>query len=146
MGSPLAISQAAAIPVLGNRICLITSRRTKHWLIPKGCREPGKSAVEIAVQEAWEEAGLEGDVQPEPVGSYEYEKWGDLYRVTVFAMQVTEILEDWPERLQRQRQWFHAAEAVRMVNQPDLQALLRRFITTMPGRLAEPISALAAND
>lgn len=146
MGSALAIRQAAAIPVLGNQICLITSRRTKQWLIPKGRMEPGMSAAEIALQEAWEEAGLQGDLQPDPVGVYEYEKWGDLHRVTVFVMHVSAALDDWPERLQRRRQWVLAADAVRRITQPDLRALVSRFLKSAPGVLGETAVALTAND
>ena len=54
------IQQAAAVPISGRRICLVTSRRGKHWVVPKGCLEPGKTAGEIALQESWEEAGLVG--------------------------------------------------------------------------------------
>ena len=43
---------------------------------PKGNLEPGKTAQEIALQEAWEEAGLAGLIQQEPIGSYFYDKDG----------------------------------------------------------------------
>jgi 8-oxo-dGTP pyrophosphatase MutT (NUDIX family) len=82
------IHQAAAIPVKNGRVCLVTSSGGSRWVIPKGHLEPGKSAGEIALQEAWEEAGLVGYFPKEPVGSYLYEKFGNLYHVTVFALQV----------------------------------------------------------
>ena len=62
------------------QVCLVTSSSGKRWVVPKGCMEPGKTAGELALQEAWEEAGLVGVLQPEPVGSYLYEKFGNSYR------------------------------------------------------------------
>ena len=76
---------------------LITSRETRRWVIPKGHIEPNKSAGRIALQEAWEEAGLVGVLRPEPAGSYLYSKFNNLYHVTVFVLDVTEAAEEWPE-------------------------------------------------
>src|SRR5207253_10632262 len=97
------IRQAAALPLRRGRVCLITSRNAKRWIIPKGWIEPGQSAGETALQEAWEEAGLTGALQREPIGSYLYEKEGQRYHVTVFVMKVTSVEQDWPEREQRER-------------------------------------------
>src|SRR5262249_10274641 len=90
------IRQAAAIPFLSGQVCLVTSRSGRRWVIPKGCLEPGKTSGEIALQEAWEEAGLSGILQQEPIGSYVYVKANLTYHVTVFVMQVTESADDWP--------------------------------------------------
>ena len=68
------IRQAAALPLRRGRVCLITSRNGKRWVIPKGWIEPGQTAGETALQEAWEEAGLAGAIEGEPIGSYLYEK------------------------------------------------------------------------
>src|SRR5689334_10978246 len=99
------IRQAAALPLRQGRICLITSRNGKRWVIPKGWIEPGQTAGETALQEAWEEAGLVGSLEREPIGSYLYEKEGRTHHVIVFVMQVTSVAQDWPERSFRQRQW-----------------------------------------
>src|ERR1700736_677932 len=85
------IRQAAAIPIRGGQICLVTSRSGKRWVVPKGCIEPGQTAGETALQEAWEEAGLVGSLREQPVGSYQYEKCGIVCHVTVFLMHVTEV-------------------------------------------------------
>ena len=55
-----AIEQAAAIPVYDGRVCLVTSRTGRRWVIPKGRIDPGHTAAEAARIEAWEEAGLLG--------------------------------------------------------------------------------------
>jgi 8-oxo-dGTP pyrophosphatase MutT (NUDIX family) len=99
------IRQAAALPLRRGRVCLITSRNGKRWIIPKGWIEPGQSAGETALQEAWEEAGLVGALEREPIGSYLYEKDGQQFHVTVFVMKVTSVEQDWPERNFRERSW-----------------------------------------
>lgn len=99
------IRQAAALPLRRGRVCLITSRNGKRWVIPKGWIEPGQTAGETALQEAWEEAGLVGALEREPIGSYLYEKEGHRYHVTVFVMKVTAVAQEWPERSFRERSW-----------------------------------------
>src|SRR5579871_2198175 len=96
------IRQAAAIAVKDSQVCLITSRSGRRWIIPKGMMEVGKTAAEIALQEAWEEAGLVG-VLGSPVGTYEYEKYGGTCLVTVYLMQVHAAREHWPECGERRR-------------------------------------------
>ena len=78
------LPQAAAVPVRTGKVCLVTSSSGRRWVVPKGMMEPGKTASEIALQEAWEEAGLVGVLQPEPLGSYLYESARDqdpIYRL-----------------------------------------------------------------
>jgi 8-oxo-dGTP pyrophosphatase MutT (NUDIX family) len=50
-------------------ILLITSIRRGRWIIPKGLVEPHLSPAESACQEAWEEAGVVGQVDSKPLGS-----------------------------------------------------------------------------
>src|SRR2546423_4348484 len=107
--TPGTLQQAAAIPVRLGQVCLITSRNGKRWVVPKGCLEPGKTAAEIALQEAWEEAGLVGVLQPDPVGTYLYQKAGFTCHVTIFVMIVTDTAERWPEDDFRQRCWLDVA-------------------------------------
>ena len=78
-----------------------TSSSRRRWVIPKGIIDPGQTAGETALQEAWEEAGLTGVLKPEPLGSFLYEKYGGTCHVTVFLMTVTDAAEDWPERALR---------------------------------------------
>ena len=118
--------QAAAIPWKAGNVCIVRSSSGKRWVVPKGCQEPGKTLAEVALSEAWEEAGLVGILQTEPVGSYLYEKWGGTYHVTVFLMSVTEAAEDYPECMLRERCWLTPAQALRRINDPGLRAVLDR--------------------
>jgi 8-oxo-dGTP pyrophosphatase MutT (NUDIX family) len=83
------------------------------------------TAGEIALQEAWEEAGLAGVLQREPSGSYLYEKLGSRFHVTVFLLSVTEVADTWPEATIRQRTWLKPAQALARLDDPGLQAILR---------------------
>ncbi|HMF12966.1 MAG TPA: NUDIX hydrolase [Gemmataceae bacterium] len=119
------IPQAAAIPVLRGRVCLVTSRSGKRWVIPKGIIDPGKTAAEIALQEAWEEAGLVGVLRPDPVGSYLYEKYGGTCHVAVFLMDVTDAAEQWPEQSFRQRVWLDVRQALQRIDEEGLRNIVR---------------------
>ena len=96
-------TQSAVLPyrILEGRveILLVSSRRKKRWVLPKGVVEPGLSAVDSAVKEAWEEAGLEGLAAPQTVGTYRYEKWGGVCTVQVFPLQVERLSESCPKAL-----------------------------------------------
>ncbi len=119
------IRQAGVIPIDGDRICVVSSRGGKRWVVPKGCLEPGKSSAEIALQEAWEEAGLVGVLQSDPIGTYLYEKSGFTCHVTIFVMNVTDVAERWPERDLRQRCWLVPEEAIQRIDDAGLRELIR---------------------
>lgn|SRR5262245_25009567 len=118
------ISQAAAIPLRGGRVCLINSSSGRGWIIPKGRIEPGQTAAETALREAWEEAGLRGTLAEGSVGSYLYRKNGADYHVTVFLMHVTKAAVAWAEDDRRQRRWIPAHHAGRFVQDPGLREVL----------------------
>ena len=125
------IRQAAAVPIRNGRLCLVTSSSGKRWVVPKGCCEPGKSACEIALQEAWEEAGLTGILQRNPVGSYVYEKLGSTHHVLVFVLQVTQAAEFWPEGALRQRAWLSPAHALERIDDSALRAVVRSALRSL---------------
>ncbi|WP_171232541.1 NUDIX hydrolase [Ruegeria sp. HKCCA4812] len=114
-------------------VLLITSRDTKRWIIPKGWPIDGLSGAETALQEAWEEAGVRADaVHDEPIGQFTYDKIlkdGSAQPVltNVYRISVRALADDFPEADQRERGWFAPAEAATLVQEPELQALLRRL-------------------
>ena len=121
----------------GPEVLLITSRGTGRWVLPKGWPMAGRSLSEAAAQEAWEEAGVRGTVAALPLGRYGAEKQTDgglsvPCRVEVFALQVTDIADRFPEAGQRTRRWVSPAAAAEMVREPDLRALLARCIGPVP--------------
>jgi len=120
------VRQAAAIPVRDGLVCLITSSNGRRWVIPKGMMEPDKTSAEIALQEAWEEAGLVGALSAHPVGTYCYEKYDLTCHVTVYRMDVTEVQDNYPERALRRREWLSLDDAIERVEEPGLRDLLRQ--------------------
>jgi 8-oxo-dGTP pyrophosphatase MutT (NUDIX family) len=131
------ITQYGALPYRidrekGLQVLLITSRDTGRWVIPKGNPVAGLAAAEAAAQEAYEEAGIEGEVAPDPIGGFDYGKRrrdGSTVpaRVTVYALRVERQHSDWPERGQRRLGWFAPAAAAQAVQEPELKALILAF-------------------
>jgi 8-oxo-dGTP pyrophosphatase MutT (NUDIX family) len=124
----LSVPQAAVLPMRGGRVCLVLSTSGKRWVIPKGRIERRQTAGETALQEAWEEAGLVGLLQRNPVGSYRYEKSGKDFHVTVFFMKVTEVADSFPEKGRRVRRWVRTDRILRYIGDPALRRLLRRAL------------------
>ena len=129
------IRQSAVIPYRWQgerlRVLLITSRRSGDWIVPKGLVEPDMTEHDSAAKEAHEEAGVLGDVGTEPVGSFEYEKWGGVCVVRVYDLEVRRELSDWPEQGDRTRKWVDAGEAADLVK----HAALGKLIAGLPARL-----------
>jgi 8-oxo-dGTP pyrophosphatase MutT (NUDIX family) len=117
-------------------VLLITTLKRKRWVIPKGLIEPDLSPAESALMEAEEEAGIQGTVDSEPLGTYEYRKWGGTCRVEVYAMRVNKTLDDWPEAETRSREWFSIEEAVERVAQNGLKSLIRCLSDKLPDQLS----------
>jgi 8-oxo-dGTP pyrophosphatase MutT (NUDIX family) len=125
--------QCAALPLAVRdgevQVMLVTSRETKRWVLPKGWAEPDLAPHELAAKEAFEEAGLVGKMEPEPVGHYSYKKRLRGGRsipcdVGVFPMWVEQQLKNWPERRQREARWFTLGQAALAVDEGDLVTLL----------------------
>ncbi len=113
-------------------VLLVTSRETGRWVIPKGGRMWDRTPWETALTEAYEEAGVVGDIDQTPLGAYDYIKFlksgeGAPCRVTVFALALTEQLDHWPEYDQRQTRWFAWSEAIGAVHETGLRALIADF-------------------
>ena len=115
----------------GVEVLLITSSNGR-WIIPKGWPMEGKAPHEAAAQEAWEEAGVRGEVSPQSVGVFHFDKVrkdGRVKRleVQVFPLAVTEEAASWPEADVRRRRWASQEEAAGLVGEPELAALLAGF-------------------
>lgn len=120
-------------------VLLITSRETQRWVVPKGWPMPGRSPVEAAETEAWEEAGVRGRMGQRSLGLYTYTKVLDRQVglpcvVALFPLQVREVAKTFPERRQRRRKWFPLKKAATKVDEPELAALIAAFdpVTQFP--------------
>jgi 8-oxo-dGTP pyrophosphatase MutT (NUDIX family) len=140
------IPQSGVIPYRfrGDRleVALITAREDSRWGIPKGHLERGMMPWESAAKEAFEEAGLRGEVGSSCVGSYLYEKRGTTRCVDLYLLEVTEVLNRWPEMKLREREWMPHRAAVERVHIDDLgrclsklPAVLRQFAPARRARV-----------
>jgi 8-oxo-dGTP pyrophosphatase MutT (NUDIX family) len=111
------------------KVLLVTSRETRRLIVPKGWPIDGLKPHRVAEREAREEAGVTGRISRQPIGSFAYWKRMResfvLCGVDVFALEVREQRDDWPERDERQRLWITAEEAALVVEEPGLAALLK---------------------
>jgi phosphohistidine phosphatase len=107
-------------------ILVISSSKKKHWVVPKGIKEPGLSPQKSAAKEALEEAGVLGKVGHKMLGSYLYEKWGATCTVEVFPMRVTKVIpkKNWQER-HRGREWVTPEQAANKLRQQELAPMIR---------------------
>ncbi|MFO1208521.1 MAG: NUDIX hydrolase [Amaricoccus sp.] len=127
----------------GLRILLITSRDTGRWVIPKGWPMRKRTEAQAAAREAFEEAGLQGEIARRSIGVYRYTKSDGAGRklacaVRVFPMEVRAMVRNYPETGQRRSKWFSPAKAARRVAEPDLAALIRDFDPEPPEEAAGP--------
>jgi 8-oxo-dGTP pyrophosphatase MutT (NUDIX family) len=122
------ISQACAVPyrVVRGRIevCIVTTMRRRRWTFPKGLVERGDTHAETALKEAWEEAGLRGEIIGTTLGTYTQRKRGCDVAVTAHLMQVRESRTAWPEAEVRRRRWVAVAEAVEHLGRIEQRELL----------------------
>jgi len=128
--------QVAALPwrLKGGKVevMLVTSRGTGRWVLPKGWPESAEKLSSAAAREAAEEAGLSGGISDRAAGRFYYDKvlpsgleWH--CEVHVFPLEVDAVADEWPEMKKRKRRWFRAADAAKLVAEPDLAELIVRF-------------------
>lgn len=113
-------------------VLLITSRRSKSWIIPKGWPIQDLSPVASAATEAWEEAGVIGDVAQRPLSVFSYLKEDDskdglACLAMVYSLHVKKLAKDYPEKSMRKRKWFPRKKAAKAVASPELSRILRDF-------------------
>ncbi|GJJ08233.1 hypothetical protein Clacol_002442 [Clathrus columnatus] len=115
-----------AIPVAraAGKVLVVSSRKHQdRWVFPKGGWEASDRTLEAAAQrEAVEEAGVVGTISryvmtiPTTKSTYHF-----------YELDVTGLLDSWPEQHERRREWVDYAEAYRRCGwKPELiQALTR---------------------
>jgi 8-oxo-dGTP pyrophosphatase MutT (NUDIX family) len=127
---PYRFTQDAELEIL-----LLTTRQSKRWIIPKGWPIKGLRPAKSAAREAFEEAGVRGQVGAKSVGFFAYDKILDengvlvSCEVRVFPLLVKRQSETWPEIEQRVVQWVAPDKALALIEEPELKALVAAFVT-----------------
>ena len=127
--------QAAALPFRHTdslEILLVSSLDTGRWIVPKGWPMKGRTNFEAARREAFEEAGVKGEIASKPAGSFHYDKRrrnGAIWRclVEVFPLEVKSQSRTWPEKRVRKTRWCRWSEAADLVDDKDLGEIIRSF-------------------
>jgi 8-oxo-dGTP pyrophosphatase MutT (NUDIX family) len=111
-------------------VLLMTSRGTGRWVIPKGWPMRNRTPAGTARREAFEEAGVKGELwSKKPIGSFRYMKRDENFTgeilVQVFVLGVEQQMKDWPEKEQRRVRWYSLRQAAVLVHERELARLLR---------------------
>jgi 8-oxo-dGTP pyrophosphatase MutT (NUDIX family) len=115
-------------------ILLVTTRRTRRWIIPKGWKIKGKKPAKSAAQEAFEEAGVRGTVSEKPIGRFVYDKWLDDHgvaapcEVRVFPLLVKRQEATWRECQEREIRWVDRSAALQLVEEAGLREIIEEFL------------------
>ncbi|WP_333822683.1 NUDIX hydrolase [Pinisolibacter sp.] len=140
--SPERLPQIAALPMrkVDGRVevCLVTTRETGRWTVPKGWPMKGVPDHRAAAIEAEQEAGVVGKPLKKPLGTFDYWKRRadrfDLVRVTVYRLKARKLLSTWKEMAERQVRWMSLDDAATAVDEPGLKAMLRGLEASAPAK------------
>ncbi|PKI50847.1 hypothetical protein CRG98_028754 [Punica granatum] len=114
-------------------VLMINSTSGPGLLFPKGGWEDDETDKEAALREAYEEAGVRGDLV-DLIGHYEFksktlqdeespEGW---CKAVMFALLVKEELQSWPEQNTRHRTWLTIPEAIKCCRHPWMRQALEQ--------------------
>lgn len=117
----------------GCEVLLITSRRGKRWILPKGNPINGFSNAETALQEAFEEAGVRGKISQRPIGRVQTTKNnGNGFRIKidliVYELEVSSQEPNFPEKDQRKIVWLPVQEAIKRCDDISISFLLKSWV------------------
>ena len=123
-------SRVGAIPVRLNKngnpeILLVTTRGGQRWMIPKGYRAKRLDDARAAAREAFQEAGVKGDVHRRPIGNFTDRNGnGESNTIRVFRLDVRKEQAHWREERERSRKWVSPAKAKKLLQAAGLKKLI----------------------
>ena len=114
------------------QILLVTSRRRKRWIVPKGWPMDGKTPAQCAAIEAWEEAGVVGTASDTCIGVYSYARTREEEEdfpclAMLYPIKVKSLKKKFPEVKDRRRKWVSRKKAAKMVPHKELAKLIVGF-------------------
>jgi 8-oxo-dGTP pyrophosphatase MutT (NUDIX family) len=124
----------AVVPILKKKrkqqVCLVTSRTKKHWIVPTGKYESDHSNKQVAMLEAFEEAGLIGRLDKKFCETFTYKKSGSgqKRKIKLYRMKVTKMHSNWPEKKQRKRELIPAKLLKSQVSDKQLAKKLNKVL------------------
>ena len=114
------------------KVLLISTRilvagQEKQWIIPQGDVEPWQTPVEAGENEAWEEAGIKGRIEKNPIAFFTYKNQNIQYKVFCYPLEVIEQTSDWPEKNERSRIWINIIEVDKKIKNEKLRRVFKKF-------------------
>lgn len=112
------------------RVCLVTGRSSKNWIIPTGKHETKLSKRQVAALEAFEEAGVVGKIDSRFSTRVDSRSPGGKRKreIVLYRMTVKKVFKDWPEKNERRRKWAKPEELFRQLKDPKLAKCIRKHL------------------
>ncbi|XP_057984019.1 nudix hydrolase 13, mitochondrial [Malania oleifera] len=134
------------------KVLMISSPNRDDLVFPKGGWEDDETVEEAAHREAWEEAGVRGELRRKPLGVWEFRSKSKekicstegRCRGYMFALKVKEEHEAWPEQENHNRKWLNIKDAFKLCRYEWMREALNEFLKVMREDRSMPISAVAA--
>jgi diphosphoinositol-polyphosphate diphosphatase len=122
-------------------VLMVSSPNRDDLVFPKGGWEDDENVFEAASREALEEAGVKGTLNENLLGFWEFRSKSkqDICSLKggckgyMFALEVTEELETWPEQKNRYRKWLKIEDAFRLCRYEWMRMALKEFVRVMAG-------------
>jgi len=123
----------------GIEVLMVSSPNRDDLVFPKGGWEDDETKEEAACREAFEEAGVKGKLKEKPLGEWVFRSKSkqDICSLEggckgyMFALEVTEEHDTWPERENRDRKWLKIKEAFRLCRYEWMREALEEFLRVM---------------
>lgn len=124
-------------------VLMISSPSRDDLVFPKGGWENDETVFQAACREALEEAGIRGKINEEELGQWVFRSKSSenscsekgACRGHMFALEVTEVLDCWPEQASHDRRWVTVMEAFELCRYDWMREALRAFLTFMSRKL-----------
>lgn len=105
-------------------LVLVKNRSGSKWILPKGQAEDDLTRPEVAMLEAFEEAGVVGRLTPGIRGQCRIQ---DSYTLHIYPLKVVTILKKWPESSFRKRAVVKYEKALSMLDDPEIVRCVKRL-------------------
>ncbi|PSJ62964.1 NUDIX hydrolase [Pseudaminobacter soli (ex Li et al. 2025)] len=111
------------------KVLLVAPRGSEQWSLLSGLPSSGKTPRQAAMSEAFEQAGVVGLLDANPIGCYSSQATpteGSTVscEVAVYGLKVRGTLTHWPGSTQYKRRWFRLDDAIQAVSNAGLKHLL----------------------
>ena len=120
-------------------LMFVTSQQRGRWILPKGNLKANETHSEGCTREAFEEAGIKGNIIadfPITAAISKSSAQGIVQTaVTYYPFLVTEQLSDWPEKAKRERHWVLLRDAHHVSDRDDFRTLINQFEAISPSVL-----------